>query len=46
MRARHGAAMLAQYRVRRAERAVQAAAHELDAARAAEEKERAPHPAR
>lgn len=40
VRARYGASTLAQYRVRRAERAVQEAAGELDAARAAEEKER------
>jgi membrane protein len=39
--ARHGASTLAQYRLRQAERAVRSATVELDAARAAEEKERA-----
>lgn len=43
--ARHGAATLAQFRVRRAEHAVRAATDELDAARTAEEKERAAAPA-
>jgi membrane protein len=38
--ARYGASTLAQYRVRRAEKAVRAATDELDDARAAEEKER------
>jgi membrane protein len=40
VQARHGADTLAQYRVRRAEKAVQAASEELTAAREAEQKER------